>query len=172
MEYVVLVDPEDNDIGQMEKMQAHEDARLHRAFSVFVFNDAGDMLIHRRAIEKYHSGGLWTNACCSHPQPGEAAEAAAHRRLPFEMGFDCAIDYRFKFTYCRKLDHGLTENEVDHVFAAVYEGKVEPNKDEVMDWKYMPLEELRKSLEEEHELYTEWFRIVCLQYWQEITVAN
>lgn len=172
MEYVVLVDENDRVIGQMEKMQAHVEARLHRAFSVFIFNSQGQMLIHRRAVEKYHSGGLWTNACCSHPHPGETYAEAAHRRLPQEMGFDCEIEERFHFTYCRKLDKGLTENELDHVFTAVYEGEIVANPAEVSEWKYLALDELRQSLIEQPELYTEWFRIVCLEYWDELVASS
>ena len=169
MEYAILVDEEDREIGQMEKMQGHVEARLHRAFSVFVFNENGDMLIHRRALEKYHSGGLRTNACCSHPRPGDTAAEAAHRRMPEEMGFDCEIHESFSFQYCRELDKGLTENELDHVFTAVYEGPVKANPQEVMAWKYINMAELKKSLQEDAHLYTEWFRIVCLQYWDKIT---
>ena len=147
MEYVILVDTDDREIGKMEKMQAHEEACLHRAFSVFLFNDQGEMLIHRRALEKYHSGGLWTNACCSHPRPGEKTEAAAHRRLQEELGMDCPIEEQFDFLYKRSLDHGLTEHELDHVFTGTYQQLPDFNP---------------------AEIYTEWFRIVCLEYGSQI----
>jgi isopentenyl-diphosphate Delta-isomerase len=164
MEYVILVDANDNEIGKMEKMQAHEEAQLHRAFSVFLFNKQGEMLIHRRALDKYHSGGLWTNACCSHPHPGELTAVAAHRRLGEELGMDCPLEEKFSFHYKRKLDHGLTEHELDHVFVGQYEGIPNFNEDEVAECKYLSIPDLMASLESEPDLYTEWFRIVCLEY--------
>ncbi|MCH2206543.1 MAG: isopentenyl-diphosphate Delta-isomerase [Lentisphaerales bacterium] len=168
MEYVLLVDAEDNEVGKMEKMQAHEEAALHRAFSVFLFNEAGEMLIHRRAQHKYHSGGLWTNACCSHPRPGENTEAAAHRRLMEELGMDCEISEQFSFLYKRALDHGLTEHELDHVFIGSYEDLPEFNKDEIDACKYISIEDLMASIDSEPESYTEWFRIVCQEYGHKI----
>lgn len=113
---VILVNELDQETGLMEKMEAHEKGLLHRAFSVFIMNDQGDMLLQQRALDKYHSGGLWTNACCSHPLPGEAVEAAAHRRLSEEMGFDCPLRELFQFTYRTEFDNGLIEHEYDHVW--------------------------------------------------------
>ena len=159
MEQVILVDTEDNAIGLMEKMEAHEKALLHRAFSVFVFDTQGRMLIHRRALSKYHSGGLWTNTCCSHPRAEESAQEAAHRRLQEEMGFDCDLDYRFHFVYKAELDQGLTEHELDHVFTGVYEGEIEPEPEEVMDYLYITMADLDKELAEDPSRYTEWFKI-------------
>ena len=159
MEQVILVDTEDNAIGLMEKMEAHEKALLHRAFSVFVFDTQGRMLIHRRALSKYHSGGLWTNTCCSHPRAEESAQEAAHRRLQEEMGFDCDLDYRFHFVYKAELDQGLTEHELDHVFTGVYEGDIKPEPEEVMDYRYITMEDLDKELAEDPSRYTEWFKI-------------
>ena len=123
MEKVILVNEDDQSTGWMEKMEAHRKGVLHRAFSVFIFNDNGEMLIHRRALDKYHSGGLWTNACCSHPREGETTEESAHRRLMEEMGFDCDIQEQFSFIYRAELDNDLIEHELDHVFFGRFNGK-------------------------------------------------
>lgn len=168
---MILVDTDDNEVGKMEKMQAHEEAALHRAFSVFLFNDKGEMLIHRRAKEKYHSGGLWTNACCSHPRPGEQTEAAAHRRMQEELGMDCEIDAQFTFLYKKALDHGLTEHELDHVFIGKYEQLPDFNEEEIDACKFISVEDLMKSIEFEPQMYTEWFRIVCREYGERIFPA-
>ena len=168
MELVILVDENDNEIGSMEKMQAHVEARLHRAFSVFIFNTDKELMLHKRASHKYHSGGLWTNTCCSHPAPGESTIEAAHRRLVEEMGFDCKITEKLSFLYCRKLDKGLTENELDHVFTGDYNKPPILNQNEVEDWKFISLKDLKQSLKDEPDLYTEWFRIICDDHWQEI----
>jgi isopentenyl-diphosphate delta-isomerase len=163
MEQVILVNEKDETIGTMEKMEAHEKALLHRAFSVFIFNENGDMLIHRRADEKYHSGGLWTNACCSHPRVGETTEEAAHRRLMEEMGFDSSIQEQFTFTYRAELDHGLTEHEFDHVFFGTFNGNPLPNPKEVSDWKYISMEELMANVARHPACYTEWFKIALTE---------
>ena len=168
MEYVILVDKDDNEIGQMEKMKAHEEAALHRAFSVFLFNSQAEMLIHQRAQHKYHSGGLWTNACCSHPRPGEATEAAAHRRMMEELGMDCEVSEQFSFLYKRALDHGLTEHELDHVFIGKYDDLPNFNEDEIAACKFIAVKDLMESIKSEPEMYTEWFRIVCQDYGQKI----
>jgi isopentenyl-diphosphate delta-isomerase len=162
MEYVILVDENDNQLELMEKMEAHEKGLLHRAFSVFLFNSKGEMLIHQRAISKYHSGGLWTNACCSHPRDGEKTIDAAHRRLEEEMGFDCEIKEVFHFTYKSALDNGLTEHELDHVFIGQYEGEINPNPEEVESYKYISIPDLTKDIQENPQDYTEWFKI-CLE---------
>jgi isopentenyl-diphosphate Delta-isomerase len=158
-DHVILVNESDNQIGTQEKIEAHEQANLHRAFSIFIFNTTGEMLLQQRAKEKYHSGGLWTNACCSHPRPGEETINAAHRRLKEEMGFDCELQEAFHFIYKTKFDHGLTEHELDHVFIGQYEGKIFPNPDEVEDYKWINLESLKKEMEEKPELFTSWFKI-------------
>src|SRR5215468_430433 len=116
MEQVILVNELDEEIGTMEKLSAHEQGVLHRAISVFIFNEKGEMLLQQRASRKYHSGGLWTNACCSHPHPGEATHAAALRRLKEEMGFETSLKKAFDFVYKTSFDNGLTEHEFDHVF--------------------------------------------------------
>lgn len=159
LEEVILVNTKDEEVGTMEKMLAHEKALLHRAFSVFIFNHKGEMLIHQRAEDKYHSGGLWTNACCSHPRKGETTEEAAHRRLMEEMGFDCPVSERFSFIYKAELDHGLTEYEYDHVFFGSFDGKPRINPDEVSDWKYISIATLTASMKQHPEHYTEWFKI-------------
>lgn len=163
MEKVILVDENDQAIGTMEKMEAHKKALLHRAFSVFIFNSKNEMLIHQRAFSKYHSGGLWTNACCSHPRENETAEQAAHRRLEEEMGFDCEINHQFSFVYKAELDQGLTEHEFDHVFTGIYESEIKPNPEEVVAFKYVSISELKKDLNAHPEHYTEWFKIAFKQ---------
>ena len=159
-EQVILVDPDDKEIGVEEKMQAHKDGKLHRAFSIFVFNSNGDMLLQQRAHGKYHSGGLWTNTCCSHPRKGETTEEAAHRRLQEEMGFDCGLKHAFKFIYKAKLDHNLTENELDHVFIGYYNGEIHPDDTEVESFKWMDIDELKTDLEQNPNNYTVWFKKV------------
>ena len=159
IEEVILVNTYDEEIGTMEKMQAHEKALLHRAFSVFVINQKGGMLIHRRALEKYHSGGLWTNACCSHPRKGETTEEAVHRRLMEEMGFDCPVSERFSFIYKAELDQGLTEYEFVHVFFGSFDGTPRVNPDEVCDWKYISIKDLKQDIKTNPDNYTEWFKI-------------
>ena len=168
MEQVILVDEDDNEIGVMEKMQAHVEAKMHRAFSVFIFNSKNELMLHKRASHKYHSGGLWTNTCCSHPSPGETTINAAHRRLGEEMGFDCPLEEKFSFTYCKKLDNELTENELDHVFTGQYNDKPLLNPEEVEDWRWISLEELKKSIHSNPHDYTEWFKIIVQEYGEKI----
>lgn len=158
-EFVILVDEQDNKVGLMEKMEAHEKGLLHRAFSVFIFNTKGEFLLQRRAISKYHSGGLWTNSCCSHPRDGETFIEAGKRRLQEEMGFVCELEKQFDFIYKSKLDNELTEHELDHVMFGTYEGDIDFNKDEVMDYKYVDLESLVLDMDNHPEMYTEWFKI-------------
>lgn len=160
-EFVILVDDKDNELGLMEKMEAHEKGLLHRAFSVFLFNDKGEMLLQQRAFSKYHSGGLWTNACCSHPRKGETTIDAAHRRLQEELGIDCEITERFSFIYNSKLDKGLTEHELDHVFTGKYNGDFALNSVEVHTIKYITVDQLLIEIKNHPENYTEWFKI-CL----------
>jgi isopentenyl-diphosphate Delta-isomerase len=162
MEQVILVDEKDNAIGLMEKMEAHEKGVLHRAFSVFIFNNKHQMLLQQRAIGKHHSGGLWTNACCSHPRSGETTEEAAHRRLQEEMGFDCELKKAFHFIYKKELDNNLTEHELDHVFIGTFNGTPSINSDEVESYKFVALPELIQDVQENENNYTEWFKI-CLE---------
>ncbi len=158
-EHVILVDEQDNEVGSMEKIEAHEKAVLHRAFSIFVFNDAGQMMLQRRALSKYHSPGLWTNTCCSHPRPGEKLEEATHRRIVEEMGFQCEMQEVFSFIYKAPFDHGLTEHELDHVFIAIHNAEPGINPEEVDDWKWMDVDDLLTDVKVNPENYTVWFKI-------------
>ena len=159
VEDIILVNEYDEQVGTMEKIQAHRSALLHRAFSVFIFNGRGEMLLQQRALNKYHSGSLWTNACCSHPRPGEATLEAATRRLREEMGFDAVLQKLFDFIYKSEFDNGLTEHEFDHVFAGVYNGPIIPNKAEVQDYCFKSMRDIRESLLLRPGQYTVWFRI-------------
>ena len=143
----------------MEKMEAHQKAILHRAFSVFIFNSKGEMLLQQRARNKYHSAELWTNACCSHPSPGEDTLSAASRRLVEEMGFSTSLKKIFEFTYKTHYDNGLTEHEFDHVFSGTYEGNIKPDPEEVKDYCFKNLDEIEASLESHPAKYTSWFHI-------------
>lgn len=159
MEQVILVDENDQQIGLMEKMAAHEQAHLHRAFSVFIFNSNGQMLLQQRALSKYHSGGLWTNACCSHPRDGETAIAAATRRLQEEMGFNTPITPAFQFTYKAAFDNGLTEHEFDHVFVGKYDGEIHLNMEEAENYDFGLVEDIETDIQQNPTNYTEWFKI-------------
>jgi isopentenyl-diphosphate delta-isomerase len=158
-QYVILVDEKDHPKGTMEKMEAHEKGLLHRAFSVFIFNRRGDMLLQRRALKKYHSGGLWTNACCSHPNPDEDVHHAAVRRLKEELGFETILQKAFEFTYRSEYSNGLTENEFDHVFTGEYNGAIQADPKEVSDYCYKSIEDIRQSLSTNPEKFTTWFHI-------------
>lgn len=156
---VILVDEHDVQTGAMEKMEVHQKALLHRAFSVFIFNEKGEMLLQKRADKKYHSGGLWTNACCSHPKPGEELTAAAQARLGEEMGFTTGLKKAFDFIYKVSFDNDLTEHEFDHVFIGSYTGDITPNAEEVSDYCFKPVEEIRNSIQSHPQKYTAWFKI-------------
>ena len=160
-EDVILVDENDNEIGTIEKIEAHEKSLLHRAFSVFVFNSKSQVLLQKRSESKYHSSGLWTNTCCGHPRPGELVMDAALRRLNEEMGFKCPIAHQFSFIYKTPFENGLTEYELDHVFFGRYEDFPEPNPLEASDWKYMDFEMVKSDAIKQPEQYTTWFKI-CL----------
>jgi isopentenyl-diphosphate Delta-isomerase len=156
---LILVDENDVPVGTADKMEVHQKALLHRAFSIFIFNSKGDMLLQQRATGKYHSGGLWTNACCSHPYFGQDTLAAAEKRLHEEMGFTTPLTKAFDFIYQAAFDNGLTEYEYDHVFAGRYNGEIVPNKDEVEDYCFMNMEEIKNSIQSHPKKYTEWFKI-------------
>jgi len=158
----MLVNADGQGIGTMDKMAAHRKGMLHRAFSVFIFNTKGQLLLQQRASDKYHSGGLWTNTCCSHPKLGEITADAAHRRLQEEMGMDCDLTELFQFTYRHEFENGLIENEYDHVFVGISDQQPLPNPAEVADFKYMETDVLIFELAEQLELYTPWFKI-CLE---------
>lgn len=159
MEFVILVDNNDRQIGLMEKQAAHIEPHLHRAFSIFLFNSKGELLMQQRAFSKYHSPGLWTNTCCSHPRSGETLEEATSRRLMEEMGMTCPMHEVYTFIYKAPVGQGLTEHEFDHVFIGQSDDIPNINTDEVASWKYMRLDDLKKDLELYPELYTEWFKI-------------
>ena len=158
MERVILVDEHDRELGAAEKLAAHVAGRLHRAFSIFVFNRAGQLLLQRRAKAKYHSGGLWSNTCCGHPRPGEATPDAARRRLREEMNFDCELRAAFEFLYRAELANELIEHEYDHVFVGEFDGAFVAEKSEVEDWKWTTPDELRRELRARPNDYTYWLR--------------
>jgi isopentenyl-diphosphate Delta-isomerase len=159
-EKVVLVDENDIAIGEMGKMEAHRKGVLHRAISVFIFNRKGEMLLQQRASVKYHGALLWSNTCCSHPRPEEQPAAAASRRLREEMGISTLLEPMFSFTYRAEVENGLTENEFDHVFTGVYDGEVHPDPNEVQDYTYQSIHEIKAGIETSPGKYTQWFRII------------
>jgi isopentenyl-diphosphate Delta-isomerase len=169
MQEVVLVNEQDEPLGTMEKMEAHEKALLHRAFSVFIFNSKGEMLLQQRALNKYHSPGLWTNACCSHPFPEEPVQQAAVRRLNEELGFTVPLQKAFHFTYRAEFDNGLTEHEFDHVFTGVYNGSFHLNEEEVQAIAFKSNEDIETELQTLPHQYTEWFKIAfpLLKEWMQ-----
>jgi isopentenyl-diphosphate delta-isomerase len=157
-EQLILVDAQDRELGVKEKMEAHVEGALHRAFSVFVFDSKKRLLLQRRARTKYHSGGLWSNTACGHPRPGETTLAAARRRLREEMGFDCELREAFEFLYRAELDGALIEHEYDHVFVGTHEGDPAPDPSEVEDWRWVTMEELRRRLSDEPQSYSYWLK--------------
>ncbi len=167
-EEVILVNEFDETLGMMEKMEAHEKGILHRAFSVFVINGKNELLLQQRALSKYHSGGLWTNTCCSHPRSAETALDAAHRRLQEEMGFDCELTKLLDFIYRAELDKGLIEHEFDHVFVGTWDGLPNINHQEVESFKWMDVEALEKDMAAHPEMYTEWFKIIYQKFLQHV----
>jgi len=157
---VILVDENDCPIGTMEKMEAHVKALLHRAISVFIINSNGEWLLQQRTLDKYHSKGLWTNTCCSHPFPEETSRDAANRRLMEEMGLETTLKELFSFKYIQELENNLTEHEYDHVFVGVSDFLPKPHPDEVMDFKYVSYDYLKQDLELHPEEYTAWFKLI------------
>jgi len=158
MERVVLVNEQDKEIGTEEKIHAHKEGKLHRAFSIFIFNAQGELLLQKRAQSKYHCGGLWSNTCCGHPKPNEPLEHAIHRRLKEEMGIDGELRKAFQMMYKVPFDNGLTENEFLHVFVGTIDKQPVINKDEADDFKWMRLEDLKRDIKENSEAYTYWFK--------------
>ena len=156
---MILVDEHDNDRGFMDKMEAHQKGLIHRAFSIFIFNSKGEMLLQQRALNKYHSAGLWSNACCSHPYPGEEIGDAAARRLREELGFGTSLEKIFDFIYQVSFENGLVENEFDHVFVGHYDGSIKANPEEVNDYLFKSMEQIGLELRSRPEMYTEWFKI-------------
>jgi isopentenyl-diphosphate delta-isomerase len=160
MEQVILVDGNDKQVGTGEKIDAHKKGILHRAFSIFILNGKGQVLIQRRAKSKYHCGGLWANTCCGHPRPGEPVDKAAHRRLKEEFGFDCGFDEKLAYTYKVAFDNGMNEHEFLHVFVGMSDVvKPDPNYDEIDDWKWVQIADLKKDIAQNPEKYAYWFKL-------------
>jgi isopentenyl-diphosphate delta-isomerase len=160
-DYLILVDEDDKPLGKLEKSNVHRLGLLHRAFSVFIFNTKGEMLLQQRADDKYHSGGLWANACCSHPRFGELTEDAVHRRLKEEMGLEFNPQFAFTFLYHAQLENGLIEHELDHVYIGVTDEQPVPNVTEVKSWKYISIDELSNDLLLNRNRYAIWFQTIC-----------
>ena len=167
-EQVILVDEKDNPIGLMGKMEAHEKAILHRAFSVFILNKEGQLMLQQRALHKYHSPGLWTNTCCSHQRMGETNLEAGARRLQEEMGFETPLEELFSFIYKAPFDNGLTEHELDHVLLGHHNAVPEINTEEVASWKWMDLDQVAKEIITMPDQYTVWFKIIFDRFYKHI----
>lgn len=163
-EKVVLVSETDDQLGLMGKLEAHEKGVLHRAFSVFIFNKSGELLLQQRALDKYHSPGLWTNTCCSHQRDGESSIQAGKRRLMEEMGFTCDLEEVFWFIYKADFDNGLTEHELDHVMVGYYDEDPVVNKKEAASFKWMSLKDVKDDISRNPDRYTEWFKIIFKEY--------
>ena len=164
LEKIILVNQNDKEVGFGEKIKTHMQGKLHRAFSIFIFNSQRQLLLQKRNKTKYHCAGLWTNTCCSHPRHGETLEQAIHRRLKEEMGFDCDLKKRFDFIYKAKFVNGLIENEYDHVFVGNFDGRLDPNSREVDAWKWISIDELKKDIDKNPEKYTPWLKIILKNY--------
>lgn len=169
-EFVILVNERDEQIGLMEKMEAHEKAVLHRAFSVFVFNEKNELLLQQRAAHKYHSPLLWANTCCSHQRDGESNIEAGKRRLYEEMGFVCEIKEVTSFIYKAPFDNGLTEHELDHIMVGNYNADPAVNSDEVAAFRWMNLTDVKKDIAENPGEYTAWFKIIFEKYYEFIKI--
>lgn len=167
-EQVILVNENDEPIGQMGKLQAHEEARLHRAFSVFILNDNNELMLQQRAGHKYHSPLLWTNTCCSHQRMGETSLSAGKRRLEEEMGFVTELKELFSFIYKAPFDNGLTEHEFDHVMIGYYNDEPRINPDEVADWKWENLDDVREDIQRNPEIYTAWFKVIFDRFYHHL----
>ena len=170
-EFVILVDEKDNQLGLMPKMEAHEKAVLHRAFSVFIFNSKGELMLQQRAAHKYHSQLLWTNTCCSHQRDGETNIEAGERRLVEEMGFKTNLKEIFSFVYKAPFDNGLTQHELDHVMVGYFDGLPEINPEEVASFKWMSLEEVNADIKLHPNLYTAWFKIIFKESYSKLKYA-
>ena len=171
-EQVILVNEKDEQIGLMPKMEAHEKAVLHRAFSVFVFNDKNELMLQQRALSKYHSPGLWTNTCCSHQREGENNIQAGKRRLQEEMGFVTNLKETMSFIYKAPFDNGLTEHELDHIMVGHYNEEPDINKDEVESWKWMNLDDVKVDMALHPDQYTAWFKIIFTKFYEHINLVD
>ena len=169
-EHVILVNESDEPQGTMEKIEAHEKALLHRAFSVFVFNDNKELMLQQRALYKYHSPGLWTNTCCSHQRMGEDSLSAGVRRLREEMGFETQLEFKGSFIYKAPFDNGLTEHELDHILVGHYNGTPQINPEEVASWRWISMDDLKTDIDTHPELYTVWFKIIFHKYCELISL--
>ena len=170
-EKVILVDTSDNFLGLMPKLEAHEKGVLHRAFSIFIFNDKQELLLQQRALGKYHSPGLWTNTCCSHPRSQETVLQAATRRLQEEMGFTTALTQKGSFIYKADFPNGLIEHEYDHIVTGIYNQAPVINPHEVHDWKWVSLADLEKNMQQYPQQYTPWFRIIFEKYQSSLRIT-
>ena len=171
-EKVILVNEKDEQIGLMPKLEAHEKAVLHRAFSVFIFNDKNELMLQQRALDKYHSPGLWTNTCCSHQRDGESNIEAGKRRLQEEMGFVVDLTESISFIYKAPFDNGLTEHELDHVLLGNYNGLPVINPQEVASWKWMPLKDVKVDISSQPGIYTEWFKVIFDKFYEHINIKS
>ncbi len=171
-EYVILVNENDEQTGIMPKLEAHEKALLHRAFSVFIFNSKNELMLQQRAAHKYHSPLLWTNTCCSHQRLGESNIEAGKRRLREEMGFETELKESTSFIYMAPFDNGLTEHEYDHILIGNYNNSPVINTDEVADWKWMLLQDVKQDMANHPEIYTEWFKIIFDKFYQYINFQD
>ncbi len=167
-EQVILVNENDEQIGLMPKLEAHEKGVLHRAFSVFIFNEKKELMLQQRALSKYHSPGLWTNTCCSHQRDGETSLEAGARRLEEEMGFSVPLKETTSFIYRAPFDNGLTEHELDHILIGDFNGEPQINESEVANWKWMPLEDVRADIGKNPDLYTAWFKIIFDKFYNHL----
>ena len=169
-EQVILVNENDEKIGLMAKQEAHIKGVLHRAFSVFIFNDKNELMLQQRALHKYHTPGLWANTCCSHQRDGETSVEAGKRRLMEEMGFSVDLKETTTFIYKAPFDNGLTEHELDHILVGSYEGHPEINPEEVASWKWMDLEMVREDIKNNPDIYTPWFKIIFDKFYQHLAI--
>ena len=169
-EQVILVNENDEKIGLMAKQEAHIKGVLHRAFSVFIFNDKNELMLQQRALHKYHTPGLWANTCCSHQRDGETSMEAGKRRLMEEMGFSVDLKETTTFIYKAPFDNGLTEHELDHILVGSYEGEPEINPEEVASWKWMDLEMVREDIKNNPDIYTPWFKIIFDKFYQHLAI--
>lgn len=168
MEKVILVNEQDEWVGLADKMEAHQNGLLHRAFSVFVLNSKDELLIQKRADNKYHSARLWSNTCCSHPRKGESTFAAAHRRLQEELGFDCDIEKAFTFRYKSDVGNGLIENEYDHIYIGYFDDEPKLNTEEAQDSRFISIHELEEWIKAEPGAFTVWLKLVLPRFIQHI----
>lgn len=171
-DHVIVVNEKDEWMGTIDKMKAHQEGILHRAFSVFIINNKNELLLQQRAADKYHSGGLWSNTCCSHPAPGESTLAAAHRRLNEEMGFDCELESLFSLRYKSEVGNQLIENEFDYIYIGRYNGIVTINTEEAKDYAFVSAEKIKEMIAESPEIFTAWFKLAIPKFLERLQQYN